>query len=107
MMMVTSRSTSPSSRYLLRDANPEDLVDARALVSRAELVDIVDDGGVDVPADEIDRGQRRHRAAGVATYQLVHQERAVLLGELRDLVEHLEAHSVAGEAGRVRRSGQG
>jgi amino-acid N-acetyltransferase len=37
MMMVISRSTSPSSRYLLRDAHPEDLADAQALVSRAEL----------------------------------------------------------------------
>ena len=64
-------------------------------------VQVVDDRLVDVPADEVDGRQRRHRAAGVRTDERVHVRDAVLLGELGDLVEHLEADAVAGEGRRV------
>ena len=64
-------------------------------------VQVVDDRLVDVPADEVDRRERRQRAAGVRADELIHERDAVLLGELRDLVEHLEADAVAGERRRV------
>ena len=67
-------------------------------------VQVVDDRLVDVPADEIDRRERRQRAAGVRSDELIHERDAVLLGELRDLVQHLEAEAVAGERRRVARS---
>ena len=67
----------------------------------SELVDVVDDRAVDVPADQVDRRERRHGAPGVGTDELVDEERAVLLGEDRALVQHLEADAVAGEAGGV------
>ena len=70
------------------------------LVARVR-VQVVDDRLVDVPADEIDRRERRERAAGVRADELIHVRDAVLFGELRDLVEHLEADAVAGERRRV------
>ena len=62
------------------------------------LVDVVDDGPVDVPADEVDRGEGRHRAARVRPNEALDQRGAVLLGELRRLVQQLEADAVAREA---------
>ena len=71
------------------------------LVAACSRVQVVDDRLVDVPADEIDRRERRQRAAGVRADELIHVRDAVLLGELRDLVEQLEADAVARERRRV------
>ncbi len=67
-------------------------------------VDVVHDRAVDVPADEVDRGERRQRAARVRPDEALDEHGPVLLGELRRLVEHLEADAVAREAGRVGRA---
>jgi hypothetical protein len=65
------------------------------------LVEVVDDRLVNVPSDEIDRRERRQRAARVGSDELIHVRDAVLLRELRDLVEQLESDPVAGERRRV------
>ena len=66
------------------------------------LVNVVHDRPMDVPAHEIDRRERGHRATRVRTDQAIDEDRTVLLRELRDLVQDLEAHPISGEARRVR-----
>ena len=65
---------------------------------------VVDDRPVHVPSDQIDGGERRHGATGVWPDQRVHEGHAVLAGELRHLVQHLEAHPVARERRQIGRA---
>ncbi len=57
-----------------------------------------------VLADEVDGGEGRQRAPGVRADESLDEHGAVLFGELRRLVQDLEAHAVAREPGRVGRA---
>ncbi len=62
---------------------------------------VVDDRLVHVPSDQIDRRQRRHRAPGMRPDQIVDVRDAVLGGQLRSLVQDLEADPIADERRHV------
>jgi len=66
------------------------------------LVDIVDDGAMDIPTHQIDSGKRRHRSAGIGSDQLVDQQWSDFASKLRTFIHQLEANAIASEAGRIK-----
>ncbi len=64
-------------------------------------MNVIDDRLVDVPANQIHRRQRGHRASGLRTDEIIHVCDAVLGGELRNFVQHLEADAISDERGTI------